>query len=84
MTKAARQPRVRRCGMIFGAIPLSPLREGRMQSTLRLASIDCFRGFAVLVMVLATFLFGTEALPAWYPDEFEQRMVSFFRDSLGG
>jgi predicted acyltransferase len=36
-----------------------------MQSTPRLASIDCFRGFAVLVMVLATFLFGTETLPAW-------------------
>jgi predicted acyltransferase len=36
-----------------------------MQSTSRLASIDCFRGFAVLVMVLASFLFGTEALPAW-------------------
>jgi hypothetical protein len=36
-----------------------------MQSAARLASIDCFRGFAVLVMVLATFLFGTEVLPAW-------------------
>jgi predicted acyltransferase len=36
-----------------------------MQSTPRLPSIDCFRGFAVLMMVLATFLFGTEALPAW-------------------
>jgi predicted acyltransferase len=36
-----------------------------MQSAPRLASIDCFRGFAVLVMVLATFLFGTEVLPAW-------------------
>jgi fermentation-respiration switch protein FrsA (DUF1100 family) len=22
--------------------------------------------------------------PAWYPEEFEQRMVGFFRDSLGG
>ena len=36
-----------------------------MQSTARLASIDCFRGFAVLAMVLATFLFGTAILPAW-------------------
>jgi predicted acyltransferase len=36
-----------------------------MQSSFRLASVDCFRGFAVLVMVLATFLFGTAALPAW-------------------
>ena len=31
----------------------------------RLASIDCFRGFAVLAMALASYLFGTEALPAW-------------------
>ena len=31
----------------------------------RLASIDCFRGFAVLAMVLASYLFGTEDLPAW-------------------
>jgi predicted acyltransferase len=36
-----------------------------MQSSPRLASIDCFRGFAVLVMVLATFLFGTNVLPDW-------------------
>ncbi len=36
-----------------------------MQSSTRLASIDCFRGFAVLAMVLASYLFGTEALPAW-------------------
>jgi predicted acyltransferase len=36
-----------------------------MQSTSRLASNDCFRGFAVLVMVLASFLFGTALLPAW-------------------
>jgi predicted acyltransferase len=43
----------------------APKREAWMQSTTRLASIDCFRGFAVLVMVLATFLFGTEVLPAW-------------------
>ena len=36
-----------------------------MRHTPRLASIDCFRGFAVLVMVLASYLFGTEDLPAW-------------------
>ena len=36
-----------------------------MQSSSRLASIDCFRGFAVLAMVLASYLFGTEAVPAW-------------------
>ena len=36
-----------------------------MKQTPRLASIDCFRGFAVLAMVLASYLFGTEALPAW-------------------
>ena len=36
-----------------------------MRHTSRLASIDCFRGFAVLAMVLASYLFGTEALPAW-------------------
>ena len=36
-----------------------------MKQTRRLASIDCFRGFAVLAMVLASYLFGTEALPAW-------------------
>jgi predicted acyltransferase len=33
--------------------------------TARLASIDCFRGFAVLVMMLASFLFGTALLPVW-------------------
>jgi hypothetical protein len=31
----------------------------------RLASIDSFRGFAVLAVVVASYLFGTEALPAW-------------------
>ena len=31
----------------------------------RLASIDCYRGFAVLAMVRASYLFGTEGLPAW-------------------
>lgn len=36
-----------------------------MHHASRLASIDCFRGFAVLAMVLATYLFGTEQLPAW-------------------
>ncbi len=36
-----------------------------MARTSRLASIDCFRGFAVLAMALASYLFGTEALPAW-------------------
>jgi predicted acyltransferase len=36
-----------------------------MQSSTHLASIDCFRGFAILAMVLASYLFGTEALPAW-------------------
>ena len=36
-----------------------------MKQTSRLASIDCFRGFAVLAMVLATYLTGTEELPAW-------------------
>ena len=36
-----------------------------MKQTPRLASIDCFRGFAVLAMVIASYLFGTEALPAW-------------------
>jgi predicted acyltransferase len=36
-----------------------------VKQTPRLASIDCFRGFAVLAMVLASYLLGTEALPAW-------------------
>ena len=36
-----------------------------MRHAPRLASIDCFRGFAVLAMVLASYLFGTEALPTW-------------------
>ena len=36
-----------------------------MPHTSRLASIDCFRGFAVLAMVLASYLFGTKDLPAW-------------------
>jgi predicted acyltransferase len=36
-----------------------------MRHAPRLASIDCFRGFAVLVMVLASYFFGTEDLPAW-------------------
>ena len=36
-----------------------------MRHAPRLASIDCFRGFAVLAMVLASFLFGTEDPPAW-------------------
>jgi uncharacterized membrane protein len=36
-----------------------------MAHTSRLASIDCFRGFAVLAMVLASYLFSTEDLPAW-------------------
>ena len=35
-----------------------------MRSTTRLASIDCSRGSAVLAIVLARYLFGTEALPA--------------------
>lgn len=36
-----------------------------MRHAPRLASIDCFRGFAVLAMVLASYLLGTEDLPAW-------------------
>ena len=36
-----------------------------MAHTSRLASIDYFRGSAVLAMVLASYLFGTKALPAW-------------------
>ena len=36
-----------------------------MRHSSRLASIDCFRGFAVLGMVLVSYLFGTKALPAW-------------------
>jgi predicted acyltransferase len=36
-----------------------------MAHTSRLVSIDCFRGFVVLAMVLASYLFGTEDLPAW-------------------
>ena len=35
-----------------------------MLSTTRLASIDCSRGSTVLAIVLARYLFGTEALPA--------------------
>jgi predicted acyltransferase len=35
-----------------------------MPHSSRLASIDCFRGFAVLAMALASYLTGTEALPA--------------------
>ena len=38
--------------------------ERTMQNIPRLASIDYFRGFAGLLMVVAAFLFGTEALPA--------------------
>jgi hypothetical protein len=36
-----------------------------MAHTSCLVSIDCFRGFAVLAIVLASYLFGTEDLPAW-------------------
>lgn len=36
-----------------------------MAYTSCLVSIDCFRGFAVLAMVLASYRFGTEDLPAW-------------------
>jgi predicted acyltransferase len=54
-----------RCGGTMVANPLPAVREGTRLSAARLASIDCFRGFAVLVMVLATFLFGTAALPVW-------------------
>jgi predicted acyltransferase len=36
-----------------------------MEHTSRLASIDCFRGFAVLAMVFASYPFGTEELLAW-------------------
>ena len=34
-----------------------------MARTSRLVSIDCFRGFAVLAMVLASYLTGSEDLP---------------------
>jgi predicted acyltransferase len=36
-----------------------------MPHSSRLASIDCFRGFAVLAMLLANCLLGTKALPGW-------------------
>ena len=36
-----------------------------MRHAPRLASIDCFRGFSVLAMVLASYLLGTEDLSAW-------------------
>jgi predicted acyltransferase len=36
-----------------------------MPHSSRLASIDCIRGFAVLAMLLATYLFGTETVLAW-------------------
>jgi hypothetical protein len=36
-----------------------------MRRSSRPASIDYFRGFAVLATVLASYLFGTEDLPAW-------------------
>ncbi len=35
-----------------------------MKSTSRLASIDCFRGFAVMLMVIFSHLFTVETLPA--------------------
>ncbi len=35
-----------------------------MKSTSRLASIDCFRGFAVMLMVMSSHLFTVETLPA--------------------
>jgi predicted acyltransferase len=59
-------PRHLHCyGIMSLSIFYARAREGQMQSSTRLASIDCFRGFAVLAMVLASYLFGTEALPAW-------------------
>ena len=36
-----------------------------MSSSLRIASIDQFRGFAILAMVLANYLPG---VPRWYPE----------------
>lgn len=36
-----------------------------MKHTSRLASIDCFRGFAVMVMAMGSHLFLVEALPPW-------------------
>ena len=36
-----------------------------MKQTPCLASIDCFRGFAVLAMVFTSHLAGTENLPVW-------------------
>lgn len=36
-----------------------------MQSASRLASIDCFRGFAVMMMVMSSHLFTVDTLPAW-------------------
>jgi predicted acyltransferase len=47
-----------------------------MSHTARLASIDCFRGFAVLAMVLASYLFGTEALPAWLRHASDGRLTA--------
>ena len=36
-----------------------------MQHTSRLASIDCYRGFAVMMLVMGSHLFAVEALPPW-------------------
>ncbi len=47
-----------------------------MLHTSRLASIDCYRGFSVLAMVLASYFFGTEALPAWLRRAPEDRLTS--------
>jgi predicted acyltransferase len=47
-----------------------------MKPTSRLASIDCFRSFAVLTMVLASYLFGTEAIPTWLRHAPDGRLIS--------
>lgn len=52
-----------------------------MEHTSHLASIDCFRGFAVLAMVLASYLFGTEAVPAWLRHAPDGRLTSFILDT---
>jgi hypothetical protein len=59
------RPRLRCCDTMQMSIINAPTRGDTMNHTARLAFIDCFRGFAVLAMVLASYPFGTEVLPAW-------------------
>jgi hypothetical protein len=44
---------------------MNPTVENQMKLNGRLASIDRYRGFAILLMVLADYLSRIERVPAW-------------------